>query len=120
MRDEIRTEVLAAALNSFGVDCKWAIVGETYDSLQWLNVDIPKPSREEFAAAIAAAIPAIELSKLRFERNKLLAECDWVVVKYKEQNLDIPQQWANYRQALRDITDNYTSVVDVVWPAKPE
>jgi hypothetical protein len=25
-----------------------------------------------------------------------------------------------YRQALRDITDTYTSLEDVVWPTKPE
>jgi hypothetical protein len=25
-----------------------------------------------------------------------------------------------YRQALRDITDTYTSLEDVVWPEKPE
>jgi len=25
-----------------------------------------------------------------------------------------------YRQALRDITDSYASLDDVVWPVKPE
>jgi hypothetical protein len=25
-----------------------------------------------------------------------------------------------YRQALRDITETYTSLDDVVWPTKPE
>ena len=54
---------------------------------------------------------------LRMERNRLLSETDWT------QNEDIPQEtrdiWKPYRQALRDITDNYTSLHDVVWPDKP-
>jgi hypothetical protein len=57
------------------------------------------------------------LVELRFERNKLLSESDWT------QNPDVPQatkdKWADYRQQLRDITNNYTSLEDVVWPEKP-
>ena len=60
------------------------------------------------------------LSELRTERNAKLAETDWVVTMHKELGTNIPAAWKTYRQALRDITDTYTSLDDVVWPEKPE
>jgi len=61
-----------------------------------------------------------ELTLLRAERNAKLAEADWVVTMHKELGTNIPAAWKTYRQALRDITDTYTSLDDVVWPEKPE
>ena len=58
----------------------------------------------------------VDLDFLRFERNKRLEETDYW------DNSDTPamsQAQIDYRQALRDITDTYTSVDDVVWPTKP-
>ena len=58
------------------------------------------------------------LELVRQERNKLLLETDWV------SGTDVPQSlkdvWNPYRQALRDITNTYSSLEDVVWPVKPE
>ena len=65
-------------------------------------------------------IAEIDLSSLRSARNKRLLESDWT------QNADAPitaekkAEWDTYRQALRDITDTYTSLDTVVWPTKPE
>ena len=64
-----------------------------------------------------AAEPLVEL---RLERNTKLAETDWVVTMHKEKGTNIPTALKTYRQALRDITDTYTSLDDVVWPEKPE
>ena len=59
-----------------------------------------------------------ELINLRTERNRLIALTDWTQME------DIPQStrdaWKTYRQALRDITENYTTLDTVVWPEKPE
>lgn len=60
------------------------------------------------------------LNNLRYYRDLKLTETDWVVTKYKERDEEIPVEWKEYRQALRDITSNYTSIYDVVWPTKPE
>ena len=60
-----------------------------------------------------------DLDNLRVERNAKLAETDWVVTMHKELGTNIPAAWKTYRQALRDITDTYTSLDDVVWPEKP-
>ena len=53
---------------------------------------------------------------LREERNKLIAETDW----WASSDLTMTAAQSAYRQALRDITNTYTSLDDVVWPTKPE
>ena len=57
---------------------------------------------------------------IRLERNRLLTESDWVVVKAKEThaNASIPSDWVYYRTALRDIT-NQSDPDDITWPTKP-
>ena len=62
---------------------------------------------------------ARDLDNLRAERNTKLTETDWVVTMHKELGTNIPAAWKTYRQSLRDITDTYTSLDDVVWPEKP-
>ena len=68
-------------------------------------------------AAKEAELQAAEnLRQLRLERDRLLAETDWWVLN----DTPIPTQpQLNYRQALRDITDTYSNLDDVVWPEKP-
>ena len=56
---------------------------------------------------------------LREERNKRLADCDWVVIKARENGQQVSSAWKTYRQALRDITNTYDNLNDVVWPEKP-
>lgn len=53
---------------------------------------------------------------LREERNKLIAETDW----WASSDITMTAAQTTYRQALRDITNTYTSLDDVVWPIKPE
>lgn len=64
------------------------------------------------AAELEAAAP---LELLREVRNALLAETDW----WANSDLTMTQAQRDYRQALRDITDTYSSIDDVVWPTKP-
>ena len=52
---------------------------------------------------------------LREERDRRLAETDWWVLPDRTAT----QEQTDYRQALRDITNTYTSLDDVVWPSKP-
>ena len=57
---------------------------------------------------------------LRDERNHKLKDSDWIVTKSLEAGEPVPDAWKTYRQALRDITDTYDSLNDVVWPERPE
>lgn len=64
----------------------------------------------------AELLAAFKLGELRKERNRLLAETDhWVL----SDTADATSAQTTYRQALRDITDNATSLDDVSWPEKP-
>ena len=77
------------------------------------------PSDSDIDAKIAELDVSEPLEELRTERNAKLTETDWVVTMHKELGTNIPAAWKTYRQALRDITDTYTSLDDVVWPEKP-
>ena len=61
------------------------------------------------------------LNKLRMERDLLLNESDWVVIKAQETSTSIPLAWTKYRQELRDITKTYESMddKDFKFPTKP-
>lgn len=56
-----------------------------------------------------------DLSALRAERNQRLANTDW----WASSDLTMTAAQTAYRQALRDITETYTSLDDVVWPEVP-
>ena len=71
------------------------------DEMAW------KPSADELAAE--------GLQMLRQERNAKLAETDYLALS----DNTLSTEMSAYRQALRDITDDYTSLDDVVWPTKP-
>ena len=77
------------------------------------------PSDSDIDAKVAELNVSEPLAELRAERNAKLAETDWVVTMHKELGTNIPAAWKTYRQALRDITDTYTSLDDVTWPEKP-
>ena len=63
-------------------------------------------------AEILAAAP---LKELRAERDRRIAETDW----YALQDVTMSDDMTAYRQALRDITDDATSLDDVTWPTAP-
>ena len=76
-------------------------------------------TKEEQETTHTQKIADDKASEIRTKRDKLLSECDWVVVKAKETNTEISSDWATYRQALRDITSQETFPTSVTWPNKP-
>lgn len=95
----------------------WVFEGEpTYDNLVWKTTDYTKPTSAEFEAAVTARENAQPLEFLRMVRNGKLKDTDhWA---YQDTPAMTTAQ-TNYRQALRDITDTYSSLDTVVWPTKP-
>jgi hypothetical protein len=57
--------------------------------------------------------------QLRYERDKKLAETDWVVTKANETGIAESDEWKTYRQALRDLPSNTTDPFNPTWPTKP-
>lgn len=60
-----------------------------------------------------------EWAALRAERDALLADCDWVVVKAQEAGEDVPADWADYRTLLRDLPKATSDPASPVWPDPP-
>ena len=90
------------------------------DVLEWQDDTITKPTDTEIKNKYDELVAAEPLNQVREVRNQKLAETDWVVTMHKELGTNIPTAMKTYRQALRDITDDATSLEDVKWPEKPE
>lgn len=58
---------------------------------------------------------AADLEQLRMQRNGKLRKTDMWALSDRTMSAEMTA----YRQALRDITDTYTNVTDVVWPDLP-
>jgi hypothetical protein len=60
----------------------------------------------------------------RAERDRRLAETDWIVARAYERGEPVPEAWAAYRQALRDLpaqlTDEQVLAGNIPWPEPPE
>ena len=88
------------------------------------------PSDEELNAKLIELKANEPFKLLREERNRRLAECDWIVTKNAEYGYNISKEWRTYRQALRDLpsitykpelTEFGSLKMDsVAWPPPPE
>ncbi|MCG7536487.1 phage tail assembly chaperone [Pseudoalteromonas sp. OOF1S-7] len=57
---------------------------------------------------------------IRVMRDAYLRSTDWLVLKYQETQGAIPEELKQYRQALRDLPQAFSSPNEVAWPVKPE
>ena len=115
---------LSAALVELAPGALWSMKNEDYGTLQWFSSNITKPTLAELNAKVAELKAAEPMRLLRKERDRLIAETDWWVLPDRTPT---DEQLA-YRQALRDLPDNSTPVLDnttrlgisgVTWPTKP-
>ena len=101
-----------------------------YECLVWQDEIQTKPTEEEVNAKIDELKKTEPMRLLREERNRRLAECDWIVTKNAEYGHNISKEWRTYRQALRDLPsitykpelDNFGNLKmdSVAWPTPPE
>ena len=115
---------ITKALLELAPGAEWLNIDDDYNQLQWFSPDIPKPTRAQVEAKIAELKAAEPMRLLRVERDRLIAETDWWVLPDRTPT---SEQLA-YRQALRDLPDNSSPVLDptsrigisgVSWPVKP-
>ena len=91
---------------------------------------VPFPLRLAVAAAQARELPGVEAAaidanaqdmtweELRSIRNQALVDSDWRALK----DVTLPNPWKEYRQALRDLPQDYDSANDAAdnWPEASE
>ena len=66
--------------------------------------------------------PNRRMIELRRQRDVLLAETDWNVIKARESNATVPSARKTYRQALRDLTTQTPTddaLSNITVPEKP-
>ena len=123
----------ATALNELGIK-EWVLRGEPKTEAEWLNMFRKVTGADSNGSAIESDDPndfgttwsAVSAKKtelvnaepmrlLREERNRRIAETDWM----GNSDVTMSDAWKTYRQELRDITKSATSLDDVTWPTKP-
>jgi len=69
--------------------------------------------------AYKARIDSEVAASVRAERDRLIAETDWVVVMAKETGTNIATAMKTYRQELRDLPSAAGFPHTITWPTKP-
>ena len=95
----------------------------------WHSSDITQPTEDAINAKLTELNNEFPMKLLREERDRLIVQSDWRVIKAKETGTNIPTAWKTYRQALRDLPANNTPTLDstgkrlnmtsVNWPTEP-
>jgi len=124
---------IATALSELGVT-EWVLRGEPTSEAEFNEMFRKVTGSDANGSAIESSNPddwgttwaavsakkdelvaAEPLRLLREERDRRLAATDWWAMSDRT----MTAEQTTYRQALRDITESYTSLDDVVWPTKP-
>ena len=79
-----------------------------------------KPPKEAFEAKFQELIDAQPLKQLREERNRRLAEVDWIFSSDYQIDDTLYKEWLAYRKALRNLPSTTEDPTTPVWPEKPE
>jgi len=124
---------IATALNKLGVT-EWVLRGEPTSEAEFNEMFRKVTGADASGTAIESddtstwgvtwaqvsakkteLVNAEPMRLLREERDRKLAETDWWAMSDRT----MTDAQTTYRQALRDVPANYTSLDDVVWPTKP-
>jgi len=61
----------------------------------------------------------LDFSMVRMERNAKLSQTDWTQIADATLGAHTAEEWAAYRQELRDLPAGFSKVSEVVWPTPP-
>ena len=88
----------------------------TRDITHWDSKLGEKPSVEKIKKAESKGIKNNQLKNIREERNRLLAETDWMA----NSDVTMSDVMKKYRQDLRDLPASNSDPSKIVFPTKPE
>ena len=114
---------LSDAIVALRPNSDYIVRGDTYSGLEWdSNNTQTKPTEEEVNAKFTELKNELPIKLLREERDRRLKETDWRA----SSDLNLPESWRAYRQALRDLPANAKPKLDanddldmssVAWPS---
>ena len=76
-------------------------------------------AEEEAALDLRTENADLDMSSVRDQRNGWLRVSDWTRLDDATLGDHTAEEWATYRQELRDLLGAYSRVSDVVWPEDP-
>ena len=103
---------LADALMSLRPGAEFVIRGDVIETYQHSD---PQPTADQLQTEIDRLNAAQPMVELREERNKRLAETDYLALSDATLSADM----RTYRQALRDLPANTSDPANPTWPTKP-
>jgi len=87
------------------------------------NINLPdgytKPTKEAYDEAFTRHLNIELFKEFRQERNKRLADVDWVFSTDYQIDDTIYKEWLAYRKALRDLPSATEDPENPVWPEQP-
>lgn len=91
---------------------------EVHSSLVWVDVADDTTTKDVWVDddVVKFEIPVPTMDDLRLRRNTLLSKSDWTQISDATVNKD---DWATYRQKLRDLPENTPDLSNIVWPVPP-
>ena len=113
-----RSEIFYEAIKSFQPVPPSIEFKDTYESITYPKGH-NKPSKEAFEAKLQELIDAQPWKELRQERNRRLAEVDWIFTSDYDLSVSDHAVWMAYRKALRDLPSTTEDPTNPVWPEKP-
>ena len=125
--------MIVQALNALGINSEFCVDADVTTEQHYLRTyrDLTDQNRFFEWSVVLAKMKELEaldpMRLLRLERNRRLAETDWVVIRAYSQKQDVPEDWTNYMQALRDLPataepqlDQNGMLTNITWPEVPE
>lgn len=92
-----------------------------YENGQLVNMTTAEIQQfEAQQAASEAQYREHEVARVRSERNELLNQSDWTQLPDSPLTSAKKQEWAQYRQQLRDFMGTVTDPYTVQFPQKPQ
>jgi len=61
----------------------------------------------------------LDFHHVRIQRDSLLKASDWTQIADASLGAHTVEEWATYRQELRDLPSKHSKVSEVVWPDDP-
>ena len=99
------------------------VVNQVNDKAFDVNGNEIVVDEDAIAKEVSKLLAEVPIKRLREERNRKLAETDWMA----NSDVTMTDDWRTYRQALRDLPstsdpklDEQGNLTNVTWPTKPE
>ena len=89
-----------------------------YKNVNGVHMEMDDDEVAELLASREAA--DLDFNMVRSERDNKLRHTDWTQIADAALGSHTAEEWATYRQELRDLPSKHSKVSEVVWPTPPE